>query len=63
MIFINKGMQGKVVKIKNYGNNEILAAKTFRNVDDEIRDSIENEFKIMKNINHHNILKVYDVIY
>lgn len=56
-------MQGKVVKIRNNRNNEIFAAKTFRNVDDEIRDSIEYEFKIMKNINHPNILKVNNLVY
>ncbi len=56
-------MQGKVVKVRNSKTDEILAAKTFRNVDDEMRDAIENEYKIMKNLRHSNILKIHELIY
>ncbi len=63
---LGTGTQGVIFKVKEKNQNKILALKliNLRHKDsnniDQIIDSLKVEFKILKSLNHKNIIKVYD---
>lgn len=56
-------MQGSVYLCKSIETDKVYAAKTFNiGSDEEIRNQISAEYNILKNLAHHGILKVYDML-
>jgi len=63
---IGHGAQGVIFKVRNLHNDQVLSLKMINlpknhQLDDEdFTESIKAEFKIIKNLEHPNIIKVYD---
>jgi len=62
--YIGKGTFSKVYKGYHIDNEEnIIAIKKIHISNEKINEYIEHEVNIMKNIQHDNILELYDIIY
>lgn len=58
---IDEGMESVVYKAVEKSTKVIYAVKVFKKKDQDILNRLKTQFRILKNLNHPNIIKAYNL--